>query len=176
MEGTEFLKNLPAYSKIYWALLVAATCILSVVFFRNPKRQIILQDVPVVGVERTKSIRQAREEFRHGSKNMLLEGYRKVYLLIFILTPANYYQYKGKPFYVPTKMGERLMIPDKYVEELKNAPASQADFPATFIEVGIAFQEEPVCDYVDLVCRCTKGKLLASGPSKLSIHVSLESS
>ena len=28
------------------------------------------------------------------------------------------------------------MIPAKYVEELKNAPASQADFPATFIEVG----------------------------------------
>lgn len=73
-------------------------------------------------------------------------------------------------------MGERLMIPDKYVEELKNVPASQADFPATFIEVGIAFQEEPVCDHVDLVCRCTKGKLLPSGPSKLSIHVSLESS
>ena len=36
-------------------------------------------------------------------------------------------------------MGERLMIPGKYVEELKNAPASQADFPATFIEVEIAF-------------------------------------
>ena len=59
---------------------------------------------------------------------------------------AKYSQYKGKPFYIPTKMGERLMIPDKYVEELKNAPASQADFPATFIEVGITFQEEPVYD------------------------------
>ena len=176
MEESEIFKNLPVYFNSCWALLAAATCILGIVFFRNPKRQILLQNVPVVGVEGTKSIRQAREEFRHGSKNMLLEGYRKVYLLIFILTPANYSQYKGKPFYIPTKMGERLMIPDKYVEELKNAPASQADFPATFIEVGIAFQEKNVCDHVDLVCRCTKGKLLASGPSKLSIHVSLESS
>jgi hypothetical protein len=32
-------------------------------------------------------------------------------------------------------MGERLMVPPKYVEELKNAIAQQADFPATFIEV-----------------------------------------
>ena len=30
------------------------------------------------------------------------------------------------------------MIPEKYVEELKNAPASQADFPATFVEVEVA--------------------------------------
>ncbi len=29
------------------------------------------------------------------------------------------------------------MIPAKYVEELKNAPASEADFPATFVEVGV---------------------------------------
>ena len=90
MEETEVLKNLPVYSNNYWALLAAATCILSIVFFRNPKRQIILQNVPVVGVERTKSIRQAREEFRHGSKNMLLEGYRKVYLLTFMMTPARF--------------------------------------------------------------------------------------
>ena len=143
MEETELLKNLPVSSINYWALLAAATCILSIVFFRNQKRQMILQNVPVVGVERNRSIREAREEFRHGSKNMLLEGYRKVYLLSFMMTPARFLQYKGKPFYVPTKMGERLMIPDKYVEELKNAPASQADFPATFIEVGIASQEEP---------------------------------
>jgi len=44
-------------------------------------------------------------------------------------------QYKGGMFYIPTPLGERLMIPNKYVEELKNAPADQADFPATFIEV-----------------------------------------
>jgi hypothetical protein len=45
-------------------------------------------------------------------------------------------QYKGKLFYVPTARGERLMIPPKYVEELKNAVAEQADFPATFAEVS----------------------------------------
>lgn len=38
-------------------------------------------------------------------------------------------------------MGERLMIPAKYVEELKNAPASQADWPAAFAEVGPTLYE-----------------------------------
>ena len=39
------------------------------------------------------------------------------------------------------------MIPPKYVEELKNAPASQADFPATFVEVGLALRGSyaPLC-------------------------------
>ena len=37
---------------------------------------------------------------------------------------------------MPTAMGERLMVPNKYVEELKNAVAEEADFPATFVEVG----------------------------------------
>ena len=176
MDKAEILTNLPVSSNSYWALLFATICILSIVSFSNPKRQTILQNVPVVGIDGVKSIRQARENFRHGSKNILLEGYRKVHLLEFILNPARLSQYKGSPFYVPTKMGERLMIPAKYVEELKNAPASQADFPATFIEVGLAFQEEPMWDHVYLICRCTKGKLLLSGPSKLSIHVLLESS
>ena len=44
-------------------------------------------------------------------------------------------KHRGEMFYVPTSMGERLMIPPKYVEELKNALAEQADFPATFVEV-----------------------------------------
>ena len=65
------------------------------------------------------------------------------------------------------------MIPAKYVEELKNAPASQADFPATFIEVGLA-REEAVRHYAHLSCRCLKGKSLPSGPSKLCIRISLE--
>ena len=142
MDKIEILTNLPVSPSSYWALIFATICVLSIVSFSNPKRQTIFQSVPVVGVDRTKGIRQAREEFRHGSKNILLEGYRKVYLLLFILTPARSSQHKGKPFYVPTKAGERLMIPAKYVEELKNTPASQTDFPATYIEVGLAFERK----------------------------------
>jgi hypothetical protein len=32
-------------------------------------------------------------------------------------------------------MGERLMLPSNYIEELENEPNETADFPATFIEV-----------------------------------------
>ena len=49
---------------------------------------------------------------------------------------ADHLKFKGQPFYVLTPMGDRLMIPPKYVEELKNEPNERADFPATFVEVG----------------------------------------
>lgn len=39
------------------------------------------------------------------------------------------------PFYVPSKLGERLMLPNKYLEDLKSAPVHEVDFVATFIEV-----------------------------------------
>ena len=48
-------------------------------------------------------------------------------------------KFKGRPFYVLTSMGDRLMIPSKYVEELKNEPNERADFPATFVEVRSVF-------------------------------------
>ena len=51
---------------------------------------------------------------------MLLEGYT---------------QNKGKPFYVPSPSGERLMIPAKYVEELKTAPKDEVDFMGGFFEM-----------------------------------------
>ncbi|KAI0179442.1 putative cytochrome P450 [Hypoxylon sp. FL1284] len=52
---------------------------------------------------------------------MLNEGYAK--------------QYRGGPFYVPSPLGERLMIPPKYVEELKSAPVEDCDFVGTFFEM-----------------------------------------
>ena len=83
MGDAEIVENLRVYFKSYWALLAAVICILGIIAFINPARQRILQNVPVVGLERTKTLRQAREQFRHGSKNMLLEGYRKVFHFIF---------------------------------------------------------------------------------------------
>lgn len=44
-------------------------------------------------------------------------------------------QAKRGPFYVPSKLGERLMLPVKYLEDLKSAPTHEVDFVATFIEV-----------------------------------------
>lgn len=51
---------------------------------------------------------------------MLQEGYT--------LTNAGF-------FYIPSPLGERLMIPTKYLEELKSAPVDHVDFVATFIEM-----------------------------------------
>jgi len=39
-------------------------------------------------------------------------------------------------YYVPSKLGERLMIPVKYLEVLKSPPINEVDFVATFIEVS----------------------------------------
>lgn len=50
-------------------------------------------------------------------------------------------QYKDQsPFYVPSRLGERLMIPTKYVEELKSAPVHEVDFVGTFFEVGFRLE------------------------------------
>ena len=80
MEGAVNVSYLPPYPVSYWALSVIVTCVLSAVFFSNSKRQRMLPSVPVVGLDGTKTIRQARQQFRHDSKTMLLEGYRKVFL------------------------------------------------------------------------------------------------
>ena len=79
METIEAASHLLLHTKSFWALLLALISILSVVSFINSKRQRILPNVPIVGLDGTKSIRQAREIFRNGSKNMLLGGYRKVF-------------------------------------------------------------------------------------------------
>lgn len=44
-------------------------------------------------------------------------------------------QTNGGFFYVPSLGGERLIIPTKYMEELKNASDQQVDFLGSFIEV-----------------------------------------
>ena len=80
MEKIEAVSQLLVQIGSYWALLLALISILSVVSFTSSKRQRILPNVPIVGLDETKSIRQARENFRNGSKTMLLDGYRKVFL------------------------------------------------------------------------------------------------
>ena len=80
MEKIEAVSHLLVQTGSYWALFLALISILSIVSFTSSKRQRILPNVPIVGLNETKSIRQARENFRNGSKTMLLDGYRKVFL------------------------------------------------------------------------------------------------
>ena len=46
-----------------------------------------------------------------------------------------YEQYKDQPFYVPSPVGERLINPSKYVEELKTALVNEVDIVGLFYEV-----------------------------------------
>ncbi|KXH53727.1 cytochrome P450 [Colletotrichum nymphaeae SA-01] len=85
-----------------------------------PDKQKLVPGVLVVGGNAKHSIKANRERFRQNAKEMLQEGYKRA---------------KGDFFYVPSPLGERLMIPSKYLEELKTAPIDQVDFVATFIEM-----------------------------------------
>ena len=75
---------------------------------------------PIICVSEAKDLPAARQRFVTDAQSMLLEGYS---------------QHKGKPFYVPSPLGERLMIPEKYVEELKTAPKEEVDFMGGFFEM-----------------------------------------
>ena len=80
METIKAISHLLVHTGSYWALLLALITILTIASFSNSKPQRILPNVPIIGLEGTNSIRQAREKFRNGSKAILLEGYRKVVL------------------------------------------------------------------------------------------------
>lgn len=92
--------------------------IVQLIYVARPKRQ-KYTDAPIACIE-DRTLPEARERFRNDASNMLREGYEK---------------YKGRPFYIPSPLGERLMIPGKYVEELKTAPVNEVDFVGTFFEV-----------------------------------------
>ncbi|OAQ58685.1 cytochrome P450 [Pochonia chlamydosporia 170] len=83
-------------------------------------KQRLVPGIPIIGGEDEASIRKSRIRFLHDGMQMLLEGYQ--------LT-------KGGLYYVPSKLGERLMLPTRYLKELKSAPIHKVDFVATFIEM-----------------------------------------
>lgn len=94
----------------------------------------------VGGAAPLSDLKEAWASFRYGSKKMLLEGYQQVRYHLGAsvhVSKLTCFQNKGRPFYVPTPMGERLMLPSNYIEELKNEPNEKADFPATFVEVDL---------------------------------------
>ncbi|MCJ1263410.1 hypothetical protein MMC22_003280 [Lobaria immixta] len=83
-------------------------------------RRVRYAKAPIAGLRQGEGVVAARERFRTEAQQMFIEGYTK---------------YKGTPFYIPTPGGEMLMIPPKYVEELKTAPIDEIDFVATFFEM-----------------------------------------
>lgn len=103
----------------FFAILFLIGIALQVNYARRAKRQ-KYNDAPIACIEHCPLL-EARKRFRNDACQMLREGYEK---------------YKGRPFYIPSPLGERLMIPGKYVEELKTAPVNEVDFVGTFYEVG----------------------------------------
>jgi ent-kaurene oxidase len=47
---------------------------------------------------------------------------------------GNYKQYKGTPYVIHTCDNERIVIPDKYIEEVKNLPDTQLSFKEELLD------------------------------------------
>ncbi|KAI0107962.1 cytochrome P450 [Hypoxylon sp. NC0597] len=90
-------------------------------YLSTPKQRLV-PGIPIIGGASTKDRIRNRERFRHDSKAMLTEGYF-------------HNNVNGGFFYVPSPLGERLMIPVRYLEDLKTAPVDKVDFVGTFIEM-----------------------------------------
>ncbi len=105
-------------NSLYYVLFLVVVVLARASYALKSKRQKYAA-APIACVE-DQPLAAARERFRADAQGMLREGYEK---------------YKGRPFYVPSPLGERLMIPGEYVEELKTAPVDEVDFVGTFFEV-----------------------------------------
>ena len=104
-----------------WIVIIPFIIVVAWIFYGLlSKRQRYVPGVPIIGKGPNESLAYARERFRRHGKEMLCDGYRK---------------HKGSPFYVPTPLGERLMLPPKYAEEVKNRPSEEFDFVGTFFEM-----------------------------------------
>lgn len=84
------------------------------------RRQRLVPGIPVIGDSSRQARLKNRERFRHSSKKILSDGYT---------------QTNGGFFYVPSPPGEKLMIPVRYLEDLKTAPMDKVDFVGTLIEM-----------------------------------------
>ena len=101
----------------YAILVVVLLCTLG--FLGLPRKQ-RYANAPIIGISNDQDLAAARLRFISDAQTMLLDGYAKN---------------KGSPFYVPSPSGERLMIPPKYVEEMKTAPVNEVDFMGGFFEM-----------------------------------------
>ncbi|KAH8432073.1 cytochrome P450 [Aspergillus melleus] len=81
-------------------------------------KQRYIPGVPIVGGPG--KIRENRKLFVTEGMAILRRGYE---------------ENKDRLFYVPTPIGERLILPSRYLEELKAADMRQVDFQATFLEM-----------------------------------------
>ncbi|KAI1427219.1 cytochrome P450 monooxygenase [Xylaria sp. FL1777] len=115
----EYLERI-SEREIYVPCAILLLIVITSWLYTTTTKQEYIPGVPVVGVDKNNNLISARERFRQHAKEMLLDGYA---------------MYKGRPFYIPSPLGERLMLPPKYVQELKNAPEEDCDFVGAFLEM-----------------------------------------
>ncbi|KAI8627395.1 cytochrome P450 monooxygenase [Xylariaceae sp. FL1651] len=77
-------------------------------------RHTLLPGIHIVGGSSRREILESREKFRVASRGMVVSGYERS---------------GGEEFYyVPSRAGERLVIPTRFIEELKSAAMDKVDF------------------------------------------------
>ena len=103
------------------------------------KKQRLVPGIPIVGGNSSQDVKRNRTRFVHDGKAMLDEGYRQVRRKDLkeelVVSDLLNIQSGDRLFYIPSNCGERLMLPVKYLEDLKTSPVDKVDFVATFIEV-----------------------------------------
>ena len=172
MLGDKIVAILLAFSGKIWILIVIAVCVISFAFVRNSKRQIVLPDVPIVGLDKATTIEQARERFRHGSKQILSEGYRKVFLQLSISNlQLTQISTKENP-----SMFQRIWASASWSQpNMWRSSRTRLTRRRIFLPHLLRSDyplEEAVNDCADLRCRCSKDELLPSEPNRLSIRAS----
>ncbi|KAI0514717.1 cytochrome P450 monooxygenase [Xylaria bambusicola] len=114
--GVDLSDNFPLKYTISIFLLLF--CSLWALSTQRSKSRLI-PGVYIVGGQ--SEIKATSQRFRDESKTLIHDGYSHT---------------DGKePFYVPSNLGPRLIIPTRYMEELKSAPIQQVDFIGTVHEM-----------------------------------------
>ncbi|KAI2621578.1 cytochrome P450 monooxygenase [Xylaria nigripes] len=111
----------PEYSQKYTLGVLAIFLPLAITWWNKwSKTQRLIPGIPVVGGSSKRERVKNRKAFIHGSKDLLIDGYR---------------QAGGDFYYVPSPLGERLMVPSWVLDELKTSPVDKVDFVGTFVEM-----------------------------------------
>ncbi|KAI1325882.1 cytochrome P450 monooxygenase [Xylariaceae sp. FL0255] len=115
----QFITQHPEFSQKYiLGVIVFLLPLIWALSGKQGKTQRLVPGIPVVGGREDRIAN--RKAFVHGSKDILVEGYR---------------QSGGDFYYVPSPLGERLMVPSWVLNELKTSPVDEVDFVGTFIEM-----------------------------------------
>lgn len=110
----------PKYG-ISFALLVTSLVGVAWLQLIGKKTPKLVPGLYIVGGSSKTEIENTKSKFRFSSKELIFDGYR---------------QTEGKePYYVPSEQGVRMVIPTRFMEELKSAPMDKVDFAGVVQEI-----------------------------------------